>query len=177
MAARDSIPTTGAPRQRGFTMLEVLITLVVITVWLLATAATQSSSAKLNKSGQFRTRAVLLAGEIAERIEANKERASDGVSYACDPCSTTTTSTACVGTTPCTATALAAFDLAEWGKRVGDTLPDATATIVWDSTVSPPVYRITIGWSERRGDRSYGDNGTTEHASYTATKSVFFDPG
>jgi type IV pilus assembly protein PilV len=177
MAARDPIPTTGARRQRGFTMLEVLITLVIITVWLLATAATQTSSAKLNKSGQFRTQAVVLAGEIAERIEANKEKAADGASYACDPCSTTTTSTACVGTTPCTATALAAFDLAEWGKRVGDTLPDATATVVWDNAVSPPVYRITIGWSERRGDRNYGGTGTTEQASYTAAKSVFFDPG
>ena len=161
--------------EHGFTMLEILVTLFIITAWLLATAGVQSSAAKLNKAAQVRTQAVILASELAERIEANKQEAAKGT-YACDPCSTTTTSTACVGEA-CGAEELATFDKAERGKRVGDMLPGATATIAWNAAATPPAYTITLGWTDRRSSATYGQTGTAESSSYTSTKTVFFDPG
>src|SRR5690242_16079274 len=113
--------------QRGFMLIEVLVTLFIIAVWLLGTAGIQLSAAKTSKAAQFRTDAVLLASEMAERIEANKATAATGA-YACNSCSTTTVSTACVGAA-CSGAALAAFDLAEWGTRIAATLPGPTATI------------------------------------------------
>ncbi len=165
----------GARAQRGVTMLEVLVTLFIITLWLLATAGVQSSAAKLTKAAQFRTAAVQFAAELGERIEANSEEAANGA-YACDPCTLTTTSTACVGSA-CGSADLAAFDLAEWGKRVGDALPGATATIAWDNSTTPAKYTITIGWNDRRATTTYSTVGTTEAFQYVMTKAVFFDPG
>jgi type IV pilus assembly protein PilV len=161
----------GERRQRGVTMLEVLVTLFIITLWLLATAGVQSSSAKLSKAAQFRTAAVLLAAELGERMEANIQDASTGV-YACDPCSTDAPSTTCVGTV-CGSAGLAAFDLAEWGYRVGQTLPSATATVAWTNG-TPCTYTITLGWSDRRSNVTYASSGTTETYQYVMTKSIYY---
>src|SRR5262249_11502613 len=115
MSARPSKRLSGASGQRGINMFEVLVTLGIITIWLLATAGVQSSSAKLNKTAQLRTEAVLLASEIAERMESNSQTAVNG-EYACDPCSLTDTPTGCVGSV-CSGSLRAAFDKAEWGNR------------------------------------------------------------
>ena len=177
-----------ARAQRGVTMLEVLVTLFIITLFLLASAGVQSSAVKLNKAAQFRTEAVLLATELGERIESNKTEAGNGT-YACSSCSLTTSTTACVNTA-CNSTALATFDLAEWGKRVGDTLPGATANVTWCVTkdagtppttsclfdAPPSYYAITINWTDRRVNTTYDTTGTTEAFQYTMTKAVFVDP-
>jgi len=175
-------------RNLGFTMLEVLVTLAIVTIWLLATANVQSSSSKLNKAAHFRSEAVFLASEIAERMEANSRAAVTG-SYACTGCEANTTSTACVNAS-CSDAGLATFDLNEWGARVAATLPGATATIEWACTAGctptvPPSssygsYTITVGWTDR-ADRSYkpvsDSSATTESQQYVATKVVFYDPG
>ena len=160
-----------AHAQRGVTMLEVLVTLFIITLWLLATAGVQSSAVKLTKGAQFRTQAVLLATELGERMEANVQDAANGI-YACDPCSTTTTSTACISAA-CGSAALAAFDLAEWGARVGAALPSATATVAWTAG-TPGTYLITIGWNDRRAKVSYTGSGAAEASQYPTTKSIYY---
>ena len=174
-ALRQTVPMR-APHQRGFTMLEILVTLAIVTIWLLATAGVQSSSAKLNKAAQFRTEAVFLASEMAERIEANKEEAVKGT-YECmpNPCATTDTPTGCIAAS-CDSAELAAFDKAEWGNRVAVALPVEILKIEF-AAGSPATYTITIGWTDRRGNRTYQDPGTTESYKYVATKMVFFDPG
>jgi type IV pilus assembly protein PilV len=164
MIARRHRPIPRPHAQRGLTMLEVLVTLLIIALWLLGTAGAQSSAVKLTKAAQFRTSAVFLASEIAERMEANGPAAKTGA-YACaaDACLTGSAST-CVGTA-CSSDALAAFDLTEWGARVAAALPSATATIAF----AAPVYTITLGWTDRGDSRT---TGTTEALTYTATKTV-----
>jgi type IV pilus assembly protein PilV len=170
-----SVPKSRLPR--GFSMLEVLVTLLIVTIWLLSTAGLQASSAKLTKVAQHRTAAVLLASEMAERMEANKPAAAAGsYAYACDPCAGVATSSACVGSA-CTTDALATFDLAEWGARVGAVLPASSATIVWNMDIVPPAYTITLNWAHRRDNRAYSTTGSAEAAQYVATKQIFFDPG
>jgi type IV pilus assembly protein PilV len=98
-------------RQRGFSMLEILITLFLLTLWLLASAGVQSASLQFNKAAQFRTQAVYFATDIAERMQANKTGATAG-NYAYDG----------RGRQPAyglhdgslRADELAAFDLSEW---------------------------------------------------------------
>lgn len=190
MTAADHGPSMDASErsQRGVTMFEVLIALLIIALFVLTSARGQSSAAKLSKAAQFRTEAVLLATEMSERIEANGEAAANG-SYACDPCSTTTTPPAACVNAACSSSALAAFDQQEWGKRAGAVLPDAALSIVWACTsgcvpTDPPsrvlgTYTITIGWNDRRANVTYDPSlaGTTEAFRYTMNKIVFFDPG
>ena len=51
--------------QRGFSMIEVLVTLLIISLALLGTAGLQAYSMRLNQSGQFRTQAVFLVADLA----------------------------------------------------------------------------------------------------------------
>jgi type IV pilus assembly protein PilV len=157
-------------------MLETLITLAIITIWLLGSANVQTFALRLNKAAQFRTQAVLLASEMAERIEANKAYAKTGA-YAYSG-GTVSSGTDCTAAT-CLATDLRTFDLAEWTTRVVATLPNATATITPD-TNDPITYTIVINWHDRRTDQTYGTTGTgavatDEASSYTATRTIFSD--
>jgi len=150
-------------------MLETLITLFLVSTFLLGSAGVQSVALKLNKTSQVRNQAVLFASEIAERMETNKLGAIAGM-YAYGG-GGVTASVDCLSAA-CSAAELAAFDLVEWSGRVRAALPGATVSI--DGAAANPVtYRIVIGWTERRTGQAYATAGTTEAASYTAVRTVF----
>ena len=165
-------------RQRGFTMFEILVTLFLLTMWLLASAGVQSSSLQFTKAAQFRTQAVYLATDLAERMQANQAGAIAGnyvVAATTLTSADTDTASTCVSGL-CSPTALAAFDVAEWKGRVAATLPTASVTVSTAAVANPITYTILISWSDRRTDRTYSTTGSTESFSYTATKSVFDPP-
>jgi len=157
-------------RQRGFSLLEILITLFLLTLWLLASAGVQSASLQFNKAAQFRTQAVYFATDIAERMQANKTGATAG-NYAYDG-AVVNPPTDCT-TVACAPDEVAALDLSEWSARVTATLPSATVSVTPDAIGNPVTYTIVVSWVDRRGDRAYSTAGSTESFSYTATKTVF----
>jgi type IV pilus assembly protein PilV len=164
--------------QRGFTMFEILVTLFLLTLWLLASAGVQSSSLKFSKAAQLRTQAINLATDLAERMQANRTGAIAG-NYVVAATALTSedivTVDACVSAL-CSPSALAAFDVTEWKGRVAAALPNASVTVSTAAVANPITYTIFISWSDRRTDRKYSTTGNTESFSYTATKSVFDPP-
>ncbi len=165
--------------QRGFSMIEVLVTLLIIALALLGTAGLQAYSMRLNQGGQFRSQAVFLAADLAERMEANRPGAVAGA-YANPQASTLT---ACLDAV-CTQTALADFDVLQWQTAVAATLPQGTTNIVQTATGNPSIYRITISWVDRRADttRAAYDagaalgsdaSGTGERFFYTSERTIF----
>jgi type IV pilus assembly protein PilV len=167
--------------QSGFSMIEVLVTLLIISLALLGTAGLQAHSMRLNQGGQFRTQAVFLAADLAERMEANKPGAMAGSYAMASSSSANTISTACV-TNACSATDLAAYDLSQWQNAVAVTLPQSSWTVV-NPGGSPSTVTITISWVDRRTDTTNAaatasspvgsnDAGTGEKFSYTATRTI-----
>lgn len=63
----------------GFSLIEVLITLVVLAVGLLGLAMLQTMNLRYTKSAEQRTRAVNLASELLDTIRANRSQANDYV--------------------------------------------------------------------------------------------------
>ena len=62
----------GAPqRQRGFSLVEVLIALVIMSVGMLGIAGLFVQSMQAGRTSMFRHHAVTLAGDVADRIRAN----------------------------------------------------------------------------------------------------------
>jgi len=61
----------------GFTLVEVLVTMVVMSIGLLGLAGLQATSLRSNSGANFRTQAILYANDMAERIRANPAAVAD----------------------------------------------------------------------------------------------------
>lgn len=169
-------------RQGGFSMIEVLVTLLIISLALLGTAGLQAYSMRLNQGSQFRTQAVFLVADLAERMEANRLAAIAGTYVT--PTSNVPAAendTCAVGV--CTADQLAAYDLAQWQNAIANTLPQSEWTVQQTTAGNPSTYTIRISWVDRIVDTSQtfdagsdlGVNaaGTGERFFYTATRTIF----
>lgn len=160
-------------KSTGFSLIEILVTLLIISIALLGAAGMQSQSMKLNQGGQFRTQAVFLVADLVERMDANKPGAING-GYVLNTSSTANTlSTACSTGGTCTSAALATYDLSAWQNVVAATLPQSSWAVVQDVTGNPSTYRITINWVERKVDTTYSATTSGEAMSYTATRTIF----
>src|SRR5262245_41622690 len=71
-------PRAWLRRCGGFTLIEILITLVIISVGLLCIAALHSMSLRNNFDALIRSHASALADEIADRMRTNRTRALAG---------------------------------------------------------------------------------------------------
>ncbi|MCZ4306613.1 type IV pilus modification protein PilV [Zoogloeaceae bacterium G21618-S1] len=71
---------TTQPRahQRGFSLIEALIAMVVLSLGLLGLAGLQVSSLKFNQTAQLRSKAVTLAYDMQERVRASGSNATNG---------------------------------------------------------------------------------------------------
>ena len=133
-------------------MMEVLVTLVVISLALLGTAGLQTFSVKVGQGGQFRTQAVILGLDILERMQANKIGAYNG-NYDVQTLPAAAGVNCGSGTSTCGAAALANYDLAEFNAKLLAQLPGAIPLIAKDpagaATGDPFSYTVTINWVER----------------------------
>jgi type IV pilus modification protein PilV len=96
-------------RQSGFTLLEVLIALLVLSIGLLGLAGLQAYSLQNNQSAAYSSHATFLGYDILDRIRANRENAED-YSIAIDDDAPDGTS-------------IAAQDLRAWKTNLGNLLP------------------------------------------------------
>lgn len=153
--------------QHGFSMVEILVTLVIVATALLGTAGLQIYAMRMGKSSHFRTQAIFLASDIAERMEANKPAAISG-GYALALTSVAPTlSTACTSGA-CDSPTLRDYDLNQWGNSVASLLPQPQWRIISTTTGNPNTYEIFIQWNDRSSDK----NSHGEIFSYTATRTI-----
>ena len=129
---------TSPRRSGGFTLTEILVTLVIISVGLLGVAGLHSLSLRNNFDALIRSHASALADEIADRMRTNRTRALAG-DY-----------NIVVGATR-TGTTLADTDLKSWKARLAAQLPSGDGSIVVAAAPSRLVT-ITIQWGERDPD-------------------------
>jgi type IV pilus assembly protein PilV len=121
----------------GFTLAEVLLALLVLSVGMLGITALLLESLRASRSGIARTQAATLASDIADRIRANR---------------TTTDAYDCDG--PCDAgeggNAVAIADLDAWRDSVATQLPDggASLSLMPGAPGAPAVYLVEVNWHE-----------------------------
>jgi len=63
----------------GFTLIEVLIAVLVLSIGLLGLAALQTGALRVGQKAELRTRAVLAASDMVERMRANPAGTAAGV--------------------------------------------------------------------------------------------------
>ena len=112
-------------------MVEVLVSLVILSVALLGSAGLTASSLKSNNSAYYRSQATVLADDILDRMRANLA-ASRGQQY---NITTGPTYTAAAGS-------MAYFDCTDWMATLAETLPGGTGTV----QVVSGVATIVVKW-------------------------------
>jgi len=135
-------------RQRGFSLVEVLIALVIMSVGMLGIAGLFVQSMQAGRTAMFRHHAVTLAGDVADRIRANP---TAGGAYALGG-----VDSGCVAQgVDCSAPQMAANDIFLWSQQAGDQLPNGQVQITFDGAVTPPSYTIEVSWTEPGADLDY----------------------
>ena len=126
-------PQNHPRRTLGFTLTEVLISLLVLGIGLLGLAALQARGVKFNHDAGSRSEATLLAYQIMDQMRANRAQAA---AYLGSPDSST-----CAPTTVSVQN-----DINCWYAAIGQVLPAGTAQIASTGT---DTYDVTIKWQER----------------------------
>jgi len=101
--------------QAGFTLMEVLIALLILSIGLLGLASLQTNGLRSNQMASMRTISTQLANDIADRMRANPTGvdAQNYVIATSDADPVIPAGEACEGTT-CTSAQMATYDLAQW---------------------------------------------------------------
>jgi type IV pilus assembly protein PilV len=168
----------------GLTLIEVLITIVILAVGLLGMAAMQVVGIRSANGSGFRTQASLLANDIAERMRANPTAIDnntfldiDSADIDCSAppatyCSAYFDGDAAVAAASCTSAQLATYDVNTWfcgevnsGARTGGvagSLPQSSAAIACtdadgadaDACSIGSTHTITLSWVEPNTQRN-----------------------
>lgn len=162
---------------RGITLVEVMVTVAIVSVTLLGMAGLQIVALRSTNGSVYRTQAALLADDIAERMRGNPEAVRAGAfseidSRTFDCGAPPAVACAVSQETPdptelqCSVEELAIHDLSDWlcgGAQhaahsqggVLRILPDARAQITCDAAPCEPdtTHTISIEWSVPDPDR------------------------
>jgi len=139
-------------RQRGDTMIEVLVTIIIIAVGVLGAAALQVTTLKNLSSSHSASVAAIVAQDFGERMRANPAAVLAG-NYDIDG-APTTSGTNCVAN-PCATEALADYDKETWWAQLTAVLPSGSGQVA-PLAVGSNIFVLTVRWDE---DRS-GSTGT-----------------
>ncbi|RNE91365.1 type IV pilus modification protein PilV [Marichromatium sp. AB32] len=143
-------------RQRGLTLIEVLVTMVVLAVGLLGFGALQALTMKSNLGALQRSYATLHAHDIIESMRANRaERASYATGF----------------TDSVSGTSVSAQDLQRWKQALAADLPSGEGRITLDGD----KVAITLRWRETRLPTSAETDPTLEWVSF-ATETLLPEP-
>ncbi|MGJ7495951.1 type IV pilus modification protein PilV [Variovorax sp. RT4R15] len=158
----------------GFSLLEVLVSIVVLSMGLLGAVGMLMTAVRTtNESGSFTT-AVNLVRELSEKARINKNIAARngvGNAYVLDDWRSSRdalpgvdSATACTGVAAaCSQAELAAWDLRNWLQRVKTSLPEARVAVCfddapWDAAKNAHAWGcsskgrnlvVKLGWAPR----------------------------
>lgn len=149
-------------RAAGFSLLEVLIALVILSVGLLGIAAMLSTTLKSNDSAYMRSQATILAANIIDRMRANPQGAANG-DYDISMGAATPapgSGTACTGTSAdCSAVILAKYDLTQWLTTLASSsngLPQGAGSVTTSTLGGVQRVTVTVQWNDSRANTALG---------------------
>jgi type IV pilus assembly protein PilV len=149
-------------RAHGFSLIEVMISLVIAGVGLLGLAKMESLALASTDVAGTRSTAALQASSLASMMHANRAYWGGGYAIASTTVQITggvvvisngalAAGTACTvaGATACNYTQMAAYDLNNWATQLQTLLPGYLTTIACSTTGFPVNCTVTVTWTEQ----------------------------
>ncbi|GCB04126.1 prepilin-type N-terminal cleavage/methylation domain-containing protein [Ralstonia sp. SET104] len=147
----------------GFSLIEALITMVVVGVGLLGLAKIQAAAVGNTQISRVRSLVALQTESLAAAMHGNGAFwAAGGTAPATFSVSGTTvtdtsnvlnqtlTAGMCRSGKPCTPAQLAAYDVQQWASTMNANFPGYSATVNCTTTTGVPVScNITVNWNEK----------------------------
>jgi type IV pilus assembly protein PilV len=140
-------------RTLGFSLIEILVALLVLSIGLLGLAALQTFGLKYNQQSYQRTQAVFQAYDIVDRIRANRiariagcyDTLAEGATAIAAPAACVAAFVDCEAA-ECNTMQLANYDVRRWNETNAALLTNGAGAIV---TAAGATRRtITIRWTE-----------------------------
>lgn len=134
-------------RQRGATLLEVLITIFILSLGLLGVAGLTVTSLQNAKLSQFHTAALQLANDYADRMRGNVRGVAANdyeITAAYEGAASRETIPTCSDPSHCTVAELAGIDRVEWTNNLRQRLPGGGAYVKRDGL----AVDIWVIWQE-----------------------------
>lgn len=126
-------------RSSGFSLIEVLISIVILSVGLLGAAGLMGTSLRNTNSAYFRSQATVLADDMLDRMRANITAAREQrYDIAMD------------GTITASAGGMALYDAQEWLATLTETIPGGAGSV---DVNADGVVEIIIEWGD--GENSF----------------------
>jgi len=163
MDKRSRMRQANVSRPGGFTLLEVLISILILAFGVLGLAALQVRGQQAELESYQRAQALVLIQDMVDRINSNRKTAGcyaftplpDNGSVFVGTGATAPTCTAAYGTTQTRARADA--DVAAWdallkgaaeslGANQVGAMVGARGCVTLDTTVTPNLYRVSVAW-------------------------------
>lgn len=126
-------------RQSGFTLLEVLIAILVLSIGLLGLAGLMASSIRNSHSAYQRTQATWLAYDMIDRMRVNRATAIASTNNYDIP----------IGTATSGLTSLAGTDITSWKTLLANALPAGDGSVDVDSNTR--AVTVIVQWNDSRG--------------------------
>jgi type IV pilus assembly protein PilV len=141
----------------GFSLIEVLVTLVVVAVGLLGLAKMQAASISNTQVSRVRSLIALQAGSLASAMHGNRDfwakKGAAAVTFTAsgdvvtDPANVLSGTRSCVSNV-CTPAELAADDVQTWVRNLNRQFPGYQAAVSCTAT-DPVNCNITLNWTEK----------------------------
>ena len=145
----------GSRRQRGFSLIEVMIAILVLGVGLLGFALLQTMNVRFTKSAQQRTVATSLAYEVIDMMRMQRADAGLG---AYNQIKYGTYGSVVPGNCARPAAADTASNIARWKCEVRTALPDGEAEVTLGANGG---VRVDIRWGDSHWEEDAADVNTT----------------
>jgi type IV pilus assembly protein PilV len=144
---RHTVKTSLA--SQGFTLIEVMISLLILAIGLLGMTALQNEALKFNHAASIDSVAQYLVSDIAERIRANEGNNNYAISFI-EPSPVAVVDCAVA---ICSSDQLAVWDLSHWRAKVesSDYMPNGEGEITLDNLTRTFVISIRYDWSQLGG--------------------------
>lgn len=140
---------------KGFTLLEILISLLVLSIGLLGLVGLQTRGLQFNQNSLYQSQATIYVTDMVDRVRANKTVIPNYLTDFNETAANNKDCSEAASSTPdCTPKEMAEFDLYEWKQILISQLPSGKGRVVQETIGAVDLLVVSVQYDSSRGEDS-----------------------